>query len=244
VASLTIPLRSLIDPVIVPGFGYAVIDREGEVLFHSDRQHSLIENFFDESDRSRRLRALVAAKHEEWVDIRYWGDEHRALVTPMKIALGAGPDSDVALVGEPWTLVTFYTDNLARTVASEWLVLILALALFYAGIYVVTCFAGLLLRPKYRVPWLWPDPARSRTYLDLVPMLLMLSAALAVSIAILTPGDLIRIACLVPFLGWLLTYSMLSPRLVGVRLGATVAIGVGLLVPLLAVIVQATSVRA
>ena len=91
VASLTIPLRALIDPVIVPGFGFAVIDRDGDVLFHSDPRHSLVENFFDESDRSRRLRALVAAKHQEWVDIRYWGDEHRALVTPMEI--GAGSNS-------------------------------------------------------------------------------------------------------------------------------------------------------
>ena len=73
VASLTIPLRALIDPVIVPGFGFAVIDRDGEVLFHSDPRHSLVENFFDESDRSRRLRALVAAKHQEWVDIRLLG---------------------------------------------------------------------------------------------------------------------------------------------------------------------------
>ena len=71
VAALSTPLRSLLDPVLVPGFGFVVIDDDGKVLFHSDSQHNLSENFFLESDSSRRLRALVSARHSEWLDIQY-----------------------------------------------------------------------------------------------------------------------------------------------------------------------------
>ena len=41
VTTLTIPMHSLIDPVMVPGFGFAVINDEGRVLFHSDPHHNL-----------------------------------------------------------------------------------------------------------------------------------------------------------------------------------------------------------
>jgi hypothetical protein len=60
VAALSIPMRTLIDPIIVPGFGFVAINDAGKVLFHSDPQHSLSENFFLESDNSQRLRALVS----------------------------------------------------------------------------------------------------------------------------------------------------------------------------------------
>jgi hypothetical protein len=83
VAGLAIPMRSLIEPVVVDGFGFIVIDDRGAVLFHSDPQHSLSENFFIETDNDRRLRALVAARRTEWLDIKYWGDDHRAFVSPL-----------------------------------------------------------------------------------------------------------------------------------------------------------------
>jgi hypothetical protein len=245
VASLTIPLRALIDPVIVPGFGFAVIDRNGDVLFHSDPRHSLVENFFDESDRSRRLRALVAAKHQEWVDIRYWGDEHRALVTPMEIGAGSNSaESGTALYGQPWTLVTFYAKDVPRTVTVEWLVLVLALTILYAAVYVIICLVALFVRPKYRAPWLWPDPARSRLYLDLLPPLLLLTAAGALSIAILVPGELVRVAFLLPFLGWLLVYALLTTHVDWSRLGWIGAFGLLILSPLLTVVIRKTPVRA
>jgi hypothetical protein len=244
VASLTIPLRALIDPVIVPGFGFAVIDRAGEVLFHSDPRHSLVENFFDEADRSRRLRALVAAKHQEWVDIRYWGDEHRALVTPMEIGTGSNSaESGIVLYGQPWTLVTFYAKDVPRTVTVEWFVLILALTILYAAVYVIICLVVLFVRPKYRAPWLWPDPARSRLYLDLLPPFLLLTGAGALSIAILVPGELIRVAFLLPFLAWLLAYALLTTRFDWGRLGWIGAFLFLLLSPLLTVVIRKTPVR-
>ena len=95
VAALAIPMISLIRPVLPPGFGFAVIEDKdnGRVLFHSDQQRNLIEDFFLQANRDRRLRSAVAARHEESFDLQYWGKDYRAHATP--------------LTGLPWTLITF-----------------------------------------------------------------------------------------------------------------------------------------
>ena len=51
--------------MLPPGFEFAVIDHTGKVLFHSDRQRNVSENFFEETDDNRRLRAQVAAHSAE-----------------------------------------------------------------------------------------------------------------------------------------------------------------------------------
>src|SRR5262249_29602118 len=85
VATLAFPMISLIKPVVPEGFGFAVIeDRDdGRVLFHSDDRRNLIEQFFLETDRDRRLRSVVAARRAELMDLRYWGRDYSAYVAPL-----------------------------------------------------------------------------------------------------------------------------------------------------------------
>ena len=197
VATLSTPLRALIDPVLVPGFGFVVVDDDGKVLFHSDAQHNLSENFFLESDSSRRLRALVNARHSEWVDVQYWGDDHRALVSPMR-------------VGQRWTLITFYDKELIRTVNVEWVILTLVLLGLYVSAYAAIVLGVLFLRPDYRAPWLWPDVNRSREYVDLLPPLVLLVLAFALATLTLPVAELVRVAWLLPCLTWMLLYYALA----------------------------------
>jgi hypothetical protein len=215
VAVLSIPMRTLIDPVIVPGFGFVVMDDDGTVLFHSDPQHSLSENFYLESDRNQRLRALAIARHREWVDIKYWGDDHRAFVSP------------ITLGDRSFTLITFYDQDNVRAVNIDWLVITGAFLMLYTSAYMAVCLTILILRPKYRAPWLWPDPVRSKEYLDLAPSLLLLATAFAVAIAILPPRELMLFAGLVPVVAWLGVYATLARchdwrRLAGPAVGIVV----------------------
>ena len=73
-------MRSLIGPVLPPGFAFAVIDHSGKVLFHSDHQRNGNEDFFVEPDNNRRLRAQVAAHSADGLNINYWGAQYRAYV--------------------------------------------------------------------------------------------------------------------------------------------------------------------
>jgi hypothetical protein len=200
VAALSIPMRTLIKPIIVPGFGFVAINDAGKVLFHSDPQHSLSEDFFVESDNNQRLRALVVARHQEWVSIKYWGEDHRAFVFPMHIA------------AQPFTLITFYDKNNVQAVNTDWLVITATLLLMYSGTYIGACIAILIAAPKYRASWLWPDPARSKQYLDLVPPLFLLATGMAIGLAVLRPADLVLLAWLIPFLAWVGVYTVLARR--------------------------------
>ena len=51
VAALTIPMMSVVDPVIAAGFEFAIIEDDGDVVFHSDPQRNTYENLFEEPTR-------------------------------------------------------------------------------------------------------------------------------------------------------------------------------------------------
>ena len=133
------------------------INDAGKVLFHSDPRHSVSENFFVESDDNRRLLALVSARRQGNVNIKYWGDDHRAFVHPMSIG------------DQQFTLITLYDKDDVRAVNVDWLVITGTFLLLYTSAYMAACIVILVVFPKYRAPWLWPDPARCKQYLDIVP---------------------------------------------------------------------------
>ena len=51
---------SLMNTVMPEGFGFAVVDKRGEVQFHSDSQKNLWENLFEECGYNKHLIAAVA----------------------------------------------------------------------------------------------------------------------------------------------------------------------------------------
>ena len=158
----------------MPGFGFALIDDSGRVLFHSDSEHNLSESFFTETDGSRRLRALVAARHEEHLDLQYRGEDHRAFLKPVKIEG----------LGSEWSLVTFYDKQLIRTVNMEGIISATFYTLVYCGVFVCVVLGLLMFRPSYRAPWLWPDAEHAGIYLRLLLSHAALAAAFAVAIAL------------------------------------------------------------
>jgi len=201
VAALAIPMISLIDPVLAPGFGFAVIEDggAGRVLFHSDAARNTLEQFFPETDFDRRLRSAVAARRSEILDIRYWGRDHRAYVSP--------------LPGLPWSLVTFYEKDLIRSVNVDLIVTTLLFMVVYTLGYVVAC-VFVLLQPGKRATWLWPLPGGLRAYLELIGVYLILIIGVGV---VISRGDsrsagwtLVIPVFFVPPLAWTLTYVRLK----------------------------------
>lgn len=234
VETLAIPMRSLINPIVPRGFGFAIVDSEGKVQFHSDPEHKLLEDFFLESDRNRRLRALAAAKGTEQVDISYWGRDWRAYVQPF------APSRDLfarewKLFDREWTIVTFFEQDLLRTVRMEWLVHALLFFVIYLGVYIAICVGVLIVAPGYRAPWLWPDPGRSGAYLDLLPPLACLALTFTLAIATSAPGPLLIIGWLVPFLAWTAVYvGLLRERCQG-RLALAAVGGVAIIAVLIVI---------
>jgi hypothetical protein len=68
VATLALPMLSVIRPVTPPDLEFAVIDDSGAVLFHSDPERNKIENLFVETDQDLHLRSAVLARHRATLD--------------------------------------------------------------------------------------------------------------------------------------------------------------------------------
>lgn len=87
---------SLLDAVVPPGFGFAVITQDGKVLFHSQENLSLEENFFEEVGES----AAVRARAQSGRVVSWTGDYHGR---PHRIHL----ERLAAIDRCPWRIVTF-----------------------------------------------------------------------------------------------------------------------------------------
>ena len=145
---------SVLNAIVPEDFGFAIIDPAGKVLFHSQSERNTNENFFSETDQDAKVRAAVAARQTETTDIRYWGDDYRAHIYPLKRL--------------PWTLVTFREKSGLRGINTEALLTtIVFLLVLHVGGLLAFIVIVLLLRPRYRAAWLWPDPNRVRDYSDL-----------------------------------------------------------------------------
>jgi hypothetical protein len=199
VAALTIPMISLNDVALPPGFKFAVIDASGRVLFHSDPRRALDEQFFLETDSSRRLRSAVAARRDEEFNVRYFGQDYRAFVAPL-----------ASVNGSTWSLVTLFDRQLLRTVNIEWIVTTMLFTVIYASLYIIVCVVVLLFRPAYRAPWVWPDLGKREQYQHLIVVFGTFALAFAVAMYGLRGRHLLAFAWILPFIAWVTAYIVLS----------------------------------
>lgn len=94
VVSLNAPLRSIFNPVLPYGYGFCMINEDGEVLFHNDPNRSLNENLLKECNDDLKLGSLLNTNASGHFDASYSGSSTRFYVLPVK--------------GMPYYIVTFY----------------------------------------------------------------------------------------------------------------------------------------
>lgn len=203
VSMLSIPMVSLIDPVLPPGFEFAILNNEdpdGQVVFHSDAGRNGVENFFSETDRDRRLRSAVFARRSESMSLRYWGKDYLAHVRPVK---------DL-----PWTIVALRDKQMLRAVNIEWILSTMMFILGYVGALTLVLCLVAAIRPRYRASWTWPDFKRQESYLVLLCVYSLLIVAFALAIYFLRgSAELVFLSACVPFLALLLSYLVLRGQL-------------------------------
>lgn len=92
-------MHTFFHPVLPAGFGFAVIkDLSGEVIYHSNDQRSLLENFYIETDENQQIIAAAQMRHKHLVSGKYYGHAHNFWVTPLD--------------NTPWSLIVFYDTEL------------------------------------------------------------------------------------------------------------------------------------
>ena len=169
-----------------PGVAFAIVDEQGNVIYHADEQRIDREDFFAETDFDRELRAAVLGRTDIFVTSAYWGEDQRMFVHP--------------LPNTPWTLIAFRGKRLVRAINVQALLLTLLLLMFNSLPYVLVALAVLAVAPWYRAPSLWPDPRRTGDYTRLASILALASIAMSLSIYALEPrsGNLFQVVLLLP----------------------------------------------
>lgn len=198
VATLAIPMRSVIEPVLPPGFEFAIVDQDGKVQFHSDTQRNVHENLLLETDRNARLQSLLMSRGEGALNTSYWGRPYRAYVKPTVIP--------------GWSIVTLHDKQQTRPLVLEWT----AAALSMLAIYVAGWIAVMLLVLWRGGAWLWPDPLRRPWY---GPIAVVCVAALVLWAMVAARSEAITTAIVgvaVPVAVWVVAYLLLATRPPGV----------------------------
>ena len=104
---LNVRPQSVVDPLMPPGFGFAVMSEDGSMLFHSEEGLSLAEGFLDEVNDRDVVRAWAASGHT----VTWSGDYHGR---PHRLHLQAMPQ----FANSRWRIVTFR--NPGRSSIRSW----------------------------------------------------------------------------------------------------------------------------
>lgn len=213
VESMVTPLMSLINPVMPPDYGFALIDADGLVLFHSTATKNGQENLFHELDDSRALRSAVLGRTGHHFAARYIGVNHRFFSTPL-----------LNLQRAPWSLVVFHDLSARSSQHLERVVLFGGLVFSYYVLAAMVLLAA-VPTPADAPAWLWPTEKKRVAYMQLSVSLLFLAAAFYSLIFTLPLASLAIVAVLVPFVGLALVATVLKPMPVGLRVTLLLAVG-------------------
>lgn len=187
VMAMFTPMMSLINPVLPPDYGFAIIDPSGGVLFHSDSTKNGRENFFDQLQDSRALRAAVTARRPttRGLTAQYLDDDYSLFATPLN-----------SIQGCPWTLIVFSNRASLGDKALERSLLFALLCLTYMIVFVTA--VGLLSSLRAEREIVWPDENKVGGYCHLALVLLAVSVLTFALFFQLNTRDLIWFAIAIP----------------------------------------------
>ncbi len=143
VAVMVTGLVSLSQAVFPPDYGFAIVDRNGKVLFHSTRAKNGRENFADACDRSRRLHDLFETRETGTLETSYLGIRHRVLVRPID-----------KFANCPWSLVVFRDLTAWDEDHFDSVLMFLSLSgSYFVFLLIAGWLAGCAKKPA---SWIWP----------------------------------------------------------------------------------------
>jgi hypothetical protein len=167
-------LRPFNPPYVPLGYGFAIVGDDGVVQLHSEGQRSLLENFFEESERDPLIAGLVRAGTGEPFDMRYLGEDQRGIAIPL---MNAGERI-------PWTVVAFRKRDVLRAVNSESLLAAIVIFAAYVVCLALLLMGGQLLARRGRLEWLWPDRHAGRVKAYALATVVVLAAASGAFVAV------------------------------------------------------------
>lgn len=192
--------RTFWKPVLPLGYRFAVVESgTGRVLYHSDDERSLSENFFDEADQDGRTRSLIEGRESGITVARYHGRSQRLHVAPIR---------DL-----PWSLVVLFENEYVEATLFNFSWTGLLLYLIYAAVVVAAVASVRAVVGARAWAWIWPQPAHARQYTMLTALSLAAAIVFLMSIVFLRGRAIVLPVLGVPLLVAGTHLLALRPRL-------------------------------
>jgi len=223
-ASLTSQPLSLIDPILPFGYGFALVDETGLVLFHGDKTKNQHENFLLESDWNKQLQAaMFGHSTQRSLTVKYLGNDYQMRVMPV-----------TGVSQAPWSLIVFRDVTFVRTLNLQSMtmtsLLLLAILVVPAMVIAIWC---LIRQPKFAAEWLWPNRSRLSTYVSQIVIYIWL-IILFLFLGFTGSSEQNVAACIaIPYSAFLLTVWCVGARAPRKQKGAARALLSGLVVILM-----------
>ena len=162
VLAASVRFHDLIDPLLPPAYSFSILDKHGDVLFHSDKNRNLQENFLKETDHDNSIRSSMLSYTSDYTDISYGGKEQRALLRPMEHL--------------PWFVATTYDKNYSQSPYLQSIsmtVIIILLLGAMSSFYMFLLSLPQRRRTKlskltFHYDWLWPRARSQAGYVMLI----------------------------------------------------------------------------
>jgi len=160
IVALALQPTSVINSILPSGYGFCIIDEEGNVQMHSDKNRNLNENFFHKIEPAWDVTSAVMTRQVKAVnDVVAYGKTHQMLVLPID--------------NLPFYLITFYDKGFIYPVNMR----ILVFAVAFCFLSFLTCMVlWWIMVSKYKtahelvycrldaISWLIPRPTEAAYY--------------------------------------------------------------------------------
>ena len=122
ILSLSVPMPSVMQTILPPGFSFCIIDNDGKVLLHNDMYRNLLENFVAKTAFSRQIMEAVKSRQDNYFDdINLYGKNNALYIKP--------------IAALPLNLITFYDNGYILPVNMR----IFSFSLLFCFISFVSC---------------------------------------------------------------------------------------------------------
>jgi hypothetical protein len=154
---LATKLFSVMDVVLPQGFGFCLMEPDGRVLFHSDPDRNLQENFLEESS-PKALRSAMYARSELFIDGYYQGEASDFYLRPL-------PNLPLFLV--TFENKAFYQNTHEQIITFTFVLILISFLFGLAIVLLMVAFAPgrrRLRGESFMFSWLRPRNGRATAY--------------------------------------------------------------------------------
>lgn len=160
VACISFDLKPLMHTKLPYGYGFAVVDNDGEVLYHSTPVHNLNENFAEETSDPDLVRNIINSKTNRHLLTKYKGTERNLFIRP------------VNLNGFKYSIIVFYDQELeiiketgafSFTLVMQFLFFLVAFGQLLL-VVVISSRKSKLNNISIETDWIWPRPSLKKVY--------------------------------------------------------------------------------